>query len=127
MANWSANGSKLMIGAATLHATNVTLIKGARLAENTASANSSTSFIKVVSDHSWNCDVPWDDTNLPDTDFGLIEGARVTLVFYDGDSGKTETLTNTTVERLENVMNNENDIIRTRISGRGGVLTRAVT
>lgn len=127
MANWSANGSKLMIGAATLVTTNVTLIKGVRLAENTASANSSTSFVPVVKDHSWNCDVPWDDTNLPDTDFGLVEGAIVTLVFYDGASGKTETLTNTTVERLENVMNNENDIIRTRISGRGGVLTRAVT
>lgn len=127
MAFWSANGSKLVIGAATLHCTNVTLVKQARLVENTNSSNSSSNYVPVVKDHSWSADVPWDDTNLPDTDFGLVEGAQVTLVFNEGGSGKTATLTNTTVERLETIMNNENDIVRVRVSGKGGALTREVT
>lgn len=127
MANWSANGSKLVIGASTLHCTNVTLIKSSRLTENTSSANSSTNYVQVVKDHSWNADLPWDDTNLPDTDFGLVEGAQVTLVFNEGTSGKTATLTNTTVERLETIMANETDIVRVRVSGKGGSLTREVT
>lgn len=127
MANWSANGSKLMIGATTLHTTDVTLIKQARLVENTSSANSSSNYVPVIKDHSWTATIPWDDTNLPDTDFGLVEGAQVTLIFNEGTSGKTATLTNTTVERLETMMNNEQDIVRVRISGKGGALTREVT
>jgi len=127
MANWSANGSKLVIGVTTLHCTNVTLVKQARLVENTNSANSSSNYDAVSKDHSWTADIPWDDTNLPDTDFGLVEGAKVTLIFNQGGSGKTATLTSTTVERLETIMNNENDIVRVRASGKGGVLTREVT
>ena len=127
MANWSANGSKLVIGVTTLHCTDVTLIKGARLVENTNSANSSTNYVSVVKDHSWTATLPFDDTNLPDTDFGLTEGAQVTLIFNQGGSGKTATLTTTTVERLETMMNNEHDIIRCRVSGKGGVLTRETT
>lgn len=127
MANHSANTSKLVIGAATLHCTEVNLIKSARLTENTSSANASTNYVKVVADHSWSATVPWDDTNLPDTDFGLVEGVQVTLVFNQGASGKTATLTNTTVERLETIMNNEQDIVRCRVSGKGGALTREVT
>lgn len=127
MANWSANGSKLMIGASTLHMTNVTYVDGARLVENTNSANSSSSFDKVIADNSWSGDLPWDDTNLPEVDFGLVPGTKVTLIFNMGSSGKTATLTNTTVERLETIMNNEGDIVRSRVSGKGGVLTRPVT
>jgi len=124
----SANGSKLVIGVTTLHCTNVNLIKQARLVENTNSANSSSNYVPVIKDHSWSADVPWDDTNLPDTDFGLTEGAQVTLVFNEGaTSGKTATLTATTVERLETMMNNEQDIVRCRVSGKGGALTREVT
>ena len=127
MAFHSANGSKLVIGVTTLHCTNVNLIKQARLVENTNSANSSSNYVPVIKDHSWSADVPWDDTNLPDTDFGLTEGAQVTLVFNEGGSGKTATLTATTVERLETMMNNEQDIVRCRVSGKGGALTRETT
>jgi len=128
MAFHSANGSIITKGGTTLHVTNVTVIDGARLVENTSSANSSTSYDKVVADNSATFDLPWDDTNLPDTDVGLTPGTKVTLVFAIGaTSGKTATLTNTTVERLETVMNNENDIVRSRCSTKGGVLTRPVT
>lgn len=127
MAFWSGNGSKLMIGLTTLHCKNVRLRKMARLVENTHSGVSSSNYQSVVPDHSWSCEIPWDDTNLPDTDFGLTEGAVVTLVFNMGTSGKTATLTGTTVESLENVMDNSGDIVRTNITGKGGALTREVT
>jgi hypothetical protein len=127
MAFWSGNTSLLTIGAATLNCRMTRLSQGSRLTENTHSGTSSTNFHAVVKDHSWSASIPWDDTNLPDTDFGLIEGAQVTLVFNFGASGKTATLTSTSVERVEHVMDNAGDIIRTDISGRGGVLTRPTT
>lgn len=127
MAFHSANGSSMQVGATTLHARLTRVRKAARLTENTHSGTSSALYHKVVKDHAWSGSVPWDDTNLPDTDVLLIEGDVVTIVFALGASGKTETLTNTTVEFLEDIMDNAGDIIRTEISGRGGVLTRPVT
>lgn len=127
MAFWSANGSSITVGAVTLHCRMTRLRKAARLTENTHSGTSSSNYEKVVKDHSWSLSVPWDDTNLPDTDVLLIEGDKVTVTFAMGGSGKTEALASTTVESLEDVMDNAGDIIRTDISGKGGVLTRPVT
>lgn len=127
MAQQSANGSALMIGAATLHCTMTRLPKGARLAETTDSGTSSSRYKMVVKDHRWAASVCWDDTNIPDTDFGLVEGAEVTLIFMMGTTGKTNILTGTTVETCEDIMNSSGDVIRTELSGKGGVLTRAVT
>jgi hypothetical protein len=127
MAFHSGNGSLLTIGVATLNCRMTRWDQGARLTENTHSGTSSTNFESVVKDHSWSASIPWDDTNLPDTDFGLVEGAKVTLVFNAGASGKTCTLANTSVERLSFVCDNAGDIIRTDVTGRGGVLTRMAT
>lgn len=127
MAFHSGNGSTITVGAVTLHCKRATLRKGARLVENTHSGVTSSNYEKVVPDHSWTIEVPWDDVNLPDTDVGLIEGLKVTIVFTKGGSGKAATLTNTTVETLEDVMDNEGDIIRTVITGKGGALTRETT
>lgn len=123
----TANGSKLTIGVVDLACRMTRMRKGSRLAETTDSGTSSSRYLQVVKDHSWSASVVWDKDNLPDTDFGLIEGAVVTLIFAMGDSTKTETLTGTTVETLEDVMDSAGDVIRTEISGKGGVLTRPVT
>lgn len=127
MAFHSGNGSTITVGSTVLHCKRATLRKNARLVENTHSGVSSSNYERVVPDHSWTVEVPWDDTNLPDTDVGLVEGAKATIVFAKGGSGKTMTLTNTTVETLEDVMDNEGDIIRTVITGKGGALTRETT
>lgn len=127
MAFHSGNGSLLTIGVATLNCRMTRWRQGARLAENTHSGTSSTNFEAVVKDHSWSASVPFDDTNIPDTDFGLVEGAKVTLVFNAGGSGKTVTLTNTSVESVEYICDNAGDIIRAEVSGRGGSLTRMTT
>jgi hypothetical protein len=127
MSFWTGNGGEIVVGAVTLHVTKWTVRKTARLAEATHSGTTATNFEKVVPHFEWTAEVPWDDTNMPDVDAGLAEGAKVTIVFHDGASGKTFTLTNTSVETLEQVNDNENDIIRVTVSGKGGTLTRETT
>lgn len=127
MAKHSANGSKLTVGAVDLACRVTRVRKASRLAEITDSSTSSSRYQEVVKDHSWSASVVWDDTNLPDTDVGLSEGLVVTITFTMGGSGKTEILTNTTVETLEDIMDSAGDVIRTELSGKGGVLTRPVT
>jgi hypothetical protein len=125
MAFFSGNGSLLKIGGASLNCKLTRLRKAARLTENTHSGTSSSNYVEVVPDNSWSASVPWDSSNIPDTGFGLAPGTQVTLVFTLGSSGLSESLTNTTVETVEDVMDNAGDIIRTEITGKGGVLTAA--
>lgn len=123
----SALGSSVMIGATVLVCRLTRVRKGARLAENTHSGCAATNYDAVVPDHAWSMSIPWDDTNLPDVDFGLNAGDKVTLKFLEGSTGKFEVLSGTTVESVENIRDNSGDIIRTEASGKGGVLTPAVT
>lgn len=127
MALWSGLGGEIVVSAVTLHCSKHTVRKTARLAESTHSGNTATNFEKVIPHYEWTVEVPWDDTNLPDTDAGLAEGAKVTIVFHDGASGKTLTLTDTSVETVEEVNDNNQDIIRSVITGKGGTLTRQTT
>ena len=127
MSQWSGNGGDVVVGVVTLNIGKWTLRKGARLAENTHSAKSATNFETVVPDYSGSIEIPWDDTNLPDTDVGLEEGAKVTIVLHYGLSGKFQTLTDTSIETCEDVDDNANDIIRTVVTFKGGTLTRAIT
>ncbi len=127
MGQETANGSSLQISSTLLHCRLTRIRKASRLADNTNSGTAASDYIEVVKDHSWSASINWDSTNIPDTDFGLNEGARVTLRFNLGGGGKFEILTNTTVESLEDVMDSAGDIIRTEVSGKGGTLTRAIT
>lgn len=127
MSQWSGNGGGITVDGVTINIGKWTLRKGARLAENTHSAKSATNFELVVPDHSGSLEIPWDDTNLPDTDAGLEEGAKVTIVFNYGQSGKFAALTDTSIETCEDVDDNANDIVRTMVTFKGGVLTRAIT
>lgn len=128
MAFWSGNGGSIKVGSTTHNFVGKwTLRKNSRLTENTHSGTPATNYLAVVPDHSWTVEIPWDDTVLPDTDMGLSEGGQVTLTFNYGASGKFAVLTNTTVETIEEVDDNAQDIIRVVLSGKGGTLTRPVT
>jgi len=127
MAFQSANGSSLQIASTTLNCRVTRITKRSRTTENTHSGVASSNYEHVVYDHAWSASVPWDDTNIPDTDFLLIEGTKVALKFPLGTTGKFNLLTNTIVETVEDICDNAGDIIRTEITGKGGVLTRAVT
>lgn len=99
----------------------------ARLVENTHSGVTGTNFEMVIQDNSSTIEIPVDDANLPDTDMGLVPGAKVTVVFQMGNSGKTATLTSTTVENRTWINDPSGDIVRCRITTRGGTYTAPVT
>jgi hypothetical protein len=124
MAFISGNGGSISVGGTTLNIAKWTLRKGARLTENTHSGTPSTNFENVVGDNSGTIEIPWDSANIPDS-LGLVSGAKGTIIFNLGTSGKFHTLTNTTIEVGEDVDDNAQDIIRTTVSFKGGVLTRA--
>lgn len=123
----SGNGGEIVVGAVTLHVNKHTLRKASRNVDNTHSGVTAANYEHVVGDHAATVEIPWDDSNIPDTDAGLAEGTKVTIIFHLGASGKTETLTNTLVESVEDVTDNGQDIIRTIVTTKGGTLTRAVT
>lgn len=127
MANASALGSSLQIGITTLHCHVTEVVDRSRLVENTHSGKTATNYDPVVPDNAWSAEIPWDSENLPDTDFLLIPGTKVTLKFPSGGTGKFQQLAATTVEMLRHLKDNANNIIKTFASGKGGDLTREVT
>jgi hypothetical protein len=127
MSYQSGNGGEVLVGAVTLHITKWTLRKTSRNVDNTHSGVTSSNYEHVVPDHSATLEIPWDDTNIPDTDAGLAEGVKVTLTMNLGSTAKFQTLTNTLVESCEDVCDNSGDIIRTVVTVKGGSLTRALT
>lgn len=129
MSFWNGLGGGVVInGGAELPVTRHVVNKTARLTETTYSANTATSYQSVVPDFSWEIEGIWDDTVLPDTDANLTDGTVLTtLVFQDGTSTKSVTLSGTTVESLVETEDVVNDVIRWRATGKGGTITRQVT
>lgn len=127
---WSGNGGSIVctgeFGTITLNIGKWTLRKGTRNVDNTHSGTSSTNYENVVPDNSGTLEIPWDSENIPDSDVGLINGAKVTLVLNLGKSGLSHLLSNTLIEFNEDTNDNGQDIIRTQCSFKGGVLTPAV-
>lgn len=123
----SGNGGEVLVGAVTLNVTKWTLRKTSRNVDNTHSGVTASNYEHVVPDHSATFEIPWDDTNIPDTDAGLAEGSKVTVTMNLGSGSKTQILTNALVESLEDVCDNSGDIIRSVCTVKGGTLTRAIT
>lgn len=99
----------------------------ARLTETTNSSSGGTQFAKVVEENSWSCDIPWDEANMPDTTVGLVPGSVIASAsFKMGAGAKVYVLANTTVEKMVPTVNNATDIVRMRVSGKGGTCTRPV-
>jgi hypothetical protein len=129
MAFYSGNGGGITIGAgAEQNIGRWEVNSNARLVENTHSGTSgSTNFELVVYDNSSTIEIPVDDAALPDTDMGLIRGAKVTITFQMGGSGKTCILTSTSVENATYINDPAQDIGRFRVTTKGGVFTAPVT
>lgn len=99
-----------------------------RLAENTHSGtNGASNYESVVQDNSGSVDIPVDDTDLPEVDMLIIAGNKIALVGQLGTSGKTCVLTNTTVESVVYINDPSGDIVRARVSFKGGAFTGPVT
>ncbi len=129
MAFYSGNGGGITVGGGSEQNVGKWEVNSnARLVENTHSGTGgSTNYEAVVFDNSSTIDIPVDDVALPDTDMGLVRGTKVTIVFQMGGSGKTCTLTNTTVENATYINDPQGDIGRFRVTTKGGVFTAPVT
>lgn len=128
MAFISGSGGGITIsGGAEKNIGRWTVNANGRLVENTHSGVTGTNFELVIQDNSSTIEIPVDDTDLPDTDMGLTAGTKVTIVFNMGAGGKFATLTNTTVEGREWVNDPANDIVRCRVTTKGGTYTAPVT
>lgn len=124
MAILSGNGGKMQIGVADFHIGKWTLSKNPRLAECTNSGNTSgTRYKKVVLDPSWSCELPFDAAATIEA-AGLDAGTEVSSLKFKLGSGTTYyTLATTTVETVEAICDNNGDVVRYRITGKGGDLT----
>jgi hypothetical protein len=102
-----------------------TLNKDPRLAETTNSGTGgSTRYKRTVKDNSWTIELPVDSDQILETVLSLDSGSELAQVkFQLGESALAYTLTNTTVETMVPVVNNQNDIVRMTITGKGGALT----
>lgn len=91
--------------------------------ENTHSGTEgATNFDHVVEHNEWSIAVPWDETNTPE-DVSLVRGDKVDIVFQYGATGNSDTLTNTLVTSVKTVNDNQGDIIRVDVTGKGGKMT----
>lgn len=125
----SGNGGYIEVGATRLDVISWEVDTGSRTTENTHSGTSGYSnYEHVCFDASSTIEIPWDEVNQPDTDAGLVPGNKVTVKYYHGGAGgKFITLTNTLVEKLITTDNNSNDIVRARVTTKGGSITRTTT
>src|SRR5687767_7439171 len=120
----SGNGGKMQIGVADFHIGKWTLNKNPRLSEVTNSGNTSgTRYKKVVLDPSWSCELPFDSAQTIEA-AGIDSGTEIASLKFKLGSGTTYyTLANTTVDTVESITDNNNDVVRYKITGKGGDLT----
>lgn len=123
----SGNGGYIEVipeGAATQTRIDVgkwTIRRTARLAENTHSGVSSTNFERVVYHYETTIEIPIDVDDPPEN--YMTEGDKVTLFLQRGESALFHTITNTSVETMEEVDDNSQDILRMAVSTKGGSLS----
>jgi len=129
MAFHSGNGGGINVnGGAEQNIGRYTVRAPVRTAENTHSGTGgSSNYEAIVRDLSWEVDIPFDDAAIPDTDMGLVAGNKVTIIWQLGSSAKTVITTNTLVESVEFINDPSGDIVRARVTGKGGTYTAAVT
>lgn len=127
MAFWGGPGGHLNLGVGTLAVRGHKIRKKSISAQNNHSAVVADNHEPLLPAYEWEAVAPWDDTFMPDVDFGLIENTKQTVKFLDASSGKFVILTDTLVENLEESYDVDEDIIVVSASGKGGTLTRQVT
>lgn len=116
----SGNGGHIKIGAATYDIGKWTLNKDPRLKESTLSSNTGTRYKKVITDPSWTIELPPDAATMPEV-VGLTEGTVIALLkFKVGESALYYSLVNTTVGPIDIDDDNAQDVVRVRLSGKGG-------
>lgn len=116
-------GGHTYIGASPVFITNRTHNKGVRLAEVTTTGTPGTAYQGVRQDPNWFCELPLDDAAAPEV-IGWQGGNVIPVIYFKkGSSSLCDKLENTTIESVDEILNAQNDVIRIRVSGRGGFFT----
>lgn len=118
----SGNGGNVLVNGGYIVISKWTRKWTARLTENTNSSTVGyTNYEIVVYEVSWTLEGPWDENNIPDQAGGLIPGNKVQINFgYGGGSPIVQSLGQTSVEEVEIVDDEKEDIVRFTATGKGG-------
>lgn len=131
MSFWGGPGGQLIVDPAgtskTLEVRGHKFRKKSINAQNNHSGVTADNYEPLLPSYEWEAVIPFDDTNMPDVDAGLVENTKVTIELQDAGSGKFKRLANTLVESLEEAYDVDEDIIVVVATGKGGTLTRQVT
>lgn len=124
MAIVSGNGGSIKINGVTFHVAKWSANFDPRLVEVTKSDNvSGTRYQGVVLDPSGTVELPVNTSATPEA-AGLTPGALLTSIALKvGASALYYTITGPAVGNVEPVCDNNGDVVRTRISWKGGDLT----
>lgn len=81
-------------------------------------------FMSVIQDNSWEFSVGRDDTLYPEA-VGFVPGTILALVYFKLGAGTTaDKLANTLVTEVTPVVDNQHDIVRVTVRGKGGFVTK---
>lgn len=123
----SAHGGNVQVGTGTPVVVPVGRWSGnwrVRDADVTQSdSGGATLYLAVVQDNEWEFTVARDDTTFPEA-VGLAQGTVVSVLWFKLGAGtKADKLTNTLVCEVAVVTDNQNDVVRVTVRGKGGLLT----
>jgi hypothetical protein len=104
----------------TLDVAEWTLTRTARTTENTHSGCSATNYDVVCPDNSWRLSAPWNQDGPLDS---LVTQSKIYVRFKHGSGAVLRQCSLTTVESIETVDQQSNDIVRVTMQGRGGVVS----
>lgn len=122
---YSGNGGTITSGAVVTNVKQWTCNTGSRTTENTHSGTGGyTNYEHVVFDARWTAEGPLDTSNLPDSTGLFVPGTKVSAKFKNGADARFILLVGTIIEDYEVIDDNTSDIVRWRMSGKGGVITR---
>lgn len=98
-----------------------------RLAEVTQSdSGGGTAYKHVVEDPKWTAEFAFDDTIFIET-LGWDSGTELEEIFFKkGASALCDLVSNTTVETVNYTCDNQGDVVRVRVTGKGGTVTTNV-
>jgi hypothetical protein len=118
----SGNGGTVVTNGVPIVVSKWTRKWSSRLTENTNSSTVGyTNYDHVVYEVTWTIEGPWDESNTPDEAAGLIPGSKITINFgYGGGSAFVDELAYTSVEEVEIVDDEKEDIVRFTANGKGG-------
>lgn len=118
----SAAQQPVYVGAAVVDVSNWQGNWQHRLSEVSTSGTSGTRYAPVRIDPSWTASFPIDSAGYPEA-LGFTSGAVLSAIAFKYSADKCDIVANTTIESVQKSSDNNNDVPRVVVSGKGGDIT----